>query len=205
MHIFTLEYQNPATLGNLPLSQKITAALFQSVTTRTAGFSSIDMNAMHDLTKYGMILLMFIGAGSGSTGGGIKITTFAVLFMSVVSVLRNRRDTEIFHRKVDRGVVVKSLSVALLGIHVVYITSFVLMIDSPDAGGVRILFEAVSAFSTAGLSCGVSLACGVAGKLALIFAMYVGRLGPLCFIIALNDREEKRAEEVIPSGRIMVG
>ncbi len=79
------------------------------------------------------------------------------------------------------------------------------MIDSPDAGGVRILFEAVSAFSTAGLSCGVSIACGVAGKLALIFAMYVGRLGPLCFIIALNDREEKRAVEVVPSGRIMVG
>ena len=205
IHVLAVEYNNPETLGALPVSQKITASLFQSITTRTAGFSSIEINATHDLTKIGMIMLMFIGAGTGSTGGGIKITTFAVLFMSVISVLRNRRDTEIFHRKVERSVVMKSLSVALLGMLVVYLTVFVLLLDSPDAGGVRILFEAVSAFSTAGLSCGVSVACGIAGKLALIFAMFVGRLGPLCFIIAINDREESRAEEVIPSGRIMVG
>ena len=205
IHVFALEYQNPSTLGGMPLSQKVTASLFQSITARTAGFSSVDMNAMHDLTKFGMILLMFIGAGSGSTGGGIKITTFAVLVMSVVSVLGNRRETEVFHRRVDRSVVMKSLSVALLGLFVVYLTAFVLLLDSPDAGGVRVIFEAVSAFSTAGLSCGVTAACGTAGRLALIFAMYVGRLGPICFIIALNNREEAKVDEVIPSGRIMVG
>lgn len=205
IHVFTVEYHNPATLGPMPLSQKITAALFQSITARTAGFSSIDMNAMHDLTKFGIMMLMFIGAGSGSTGGGIKITTFAVLVMSVVSVLGNRRDTIIFRRKVDRSVVTKSLSVALLGMVVVYLTAFVLLLDSPDAGGVRVLFEAVSAFSTTGLSCGVTAVCGTAGRLALILAMYVGRIGPLCFIVALNDREEDRIDEVVPNGRIMVG
>ena len=205
IHVFTIEYNNPATLGALPLSQKITASLFQSITARTAGFSSIDMNSMHDLTKLGMMMLMFIGAGSGSTGGGIKITTFAVLIMSVVSLLGNRRDTIIFHRKVERGVVIKSFSVALLGFVVVYLTTFFLLLDSPDAGGVRALFEAVSAFSTTGLSCGVTAECGTLGRLALILAMYVGRIGPICFIVALNDREEDRIDEVIPSGRIMVG
>ena len=205
IHIFMLENHNPATLGNLPFSQKVTASLFQSVTTRTAGFSSVDMNAMRDLTKMGMIVLMFIGAGSGSTGGGIKITTFAVLFMSVVSVLCNRRDTVILHRRVERGVVMKSLSVALLGVLVVYLTAFVLLLDQPDAGGSLVLFEAVSAFSTAGLSCGVTASCGIAGQLALVFAMFVGRLGPICFIVALNSREEDKSGEVIADGRIMVG
>lgn len=205
VHIFALEYENPATLGNLPLSQKITAALFQSITTRTAGFSSIDMNALHDLTKYGMILLMFIGAGSGSTGGGIKVTTFAVLFMSVVSLLCNRRETVIMHRRVDRSVVMKALSVALLGVLVVYLTVFLLLLDNPDAGGVRALFEAVSAFATTGLSCGVTASSGLLGQLALIFAMFVGRLGPICFIVALNAREEDKSGEVMSGGRIMVG
>ena len=205
VHIFTLEYQNPETLGSLPLSQKITAALFQSITTRTAGFSSLNLNAMHDLTKFGMVLLMFIGAGSGSTGGGIKVTTFAVLFMSVVSVLCNRRETVIMRRRVDRSVVMKALSVALLGVLVVYLTMFVLLLDNPDAGGVRALFEAVSAFSTTGLSCGVTASCGVIGQLALVFAMFVGRLGPICFIVALNAREEDKSGEVMPGGRIMVG
>ena len=205
VHVLALEYNNPETLGALPLPQKITAALFQSVTTRTAGFASVDMNALHDLTKYGMILLMFVGAGSGSTGGGIKITTFAVLLMSVISVLRNRRETVILRRRVDRSVVMKSLSVALLGVLVVYLTMFVLLLDQPDAGGTRALFEAVSAFSTAGLSCGVTAASGPAGQLALVFAMFVGRLGPICFVVALNDREEDKSGEVMPAGRIMVG
>ncbi len=91
VHVLSVEYNNPATLAPLPLSQKITAALFQSITARTAGFSSIDMNATHDLTKFGMVLLMFIGAGSASTGFGIKIKNFAVMFMIVFLVMRKRR------------------------------------------------------------------------------------------------------------------
>ena len=205
VHVFTLEYNNPATLGPLPLSQKITAALFQSITTRTAGFASVDMNALRDLTKFGMILLMFIGAGSGSTGGGVKITTFAVLVMSIVSVLTGKKETVIFRRRVDHTVVNKALAVSLLGMLVVYLTSFVLLLDTPDAGGVRVLFEAVSAFSTAGLSCGVTASCGAAGHLALVFAMFIGRIGPVCFVVSLGDREEMRGEEVLPEGRIMVG
>ncbi len=203
--VLGFEWKNTATLSPLPLPQKLTAALFQSITTRTAGFASLDIGSLQDVTKLFMLFLMFIGAGSGSTGGGIKITTFAVLFMSVVSVLCNRRDTVILHRRVERGVVMKSLSVALLGVLVVYLTAFVLLLDQPDAGGIRVLFEAVSAFSTAGLSCGVTASCGIAGQLALVFAMFVGRLGPICFIVALNSREEDKSGEVIADGRIMVG
>ena len=94
---------------------------------------------------------------------------------------------------------------ALLGVLVVYITVFLLLLDNPDAGGVRVLFEAVSAFATTGLSCGVTASCGVLGQLALVFAMFIGRLGPICFIVALNAREEDKSGEIMPEGRIMVG
>ena len=119
--------------------------------------------------------------------------------------MSGKKETVILRRRVDRTVVNKALAVSLLGILAVYLTAFVLLLDVPEAGGVRVLFEAVSAFSTTGLSCGVTASCGTAGHLALVLAMFIGRIGPVCFVVALGDREETRAEEVLPEGRIMVG
>lgn len=199
------EYKNKATIGSMPLTEKITASFFQSITTRTAGFASVDIGSLRDVTKIFMMFLMYIGAGTGSTGGGIKVTTFAVLAMTVVSVLTSKNDTVIFNRRVDKKVISKALSIALLGLLVVFIVSCIIVAETPESDGIDVFFEAVSAFSTAGLSSGVTASCHTAGLISLIIAMYIGRLGPICFIIALNNRDSENSFEVLPEGRIMVG
>ena len=199
------EFTNEKTLGNMPLWQKLLNALFQSVTARTAGFASVDIASMRDITKVIMMFLMFIGAGSGSTAGGIKITTFAVLAMTVVSELRNRDETTIFGKRVNRKIVSKSLTIAALGLVVVFVTSCILFIGNGEAGEINIIFESVSAFATVGLTAGVTGVMTTAGLLTMIVTMLIGRLGPICFIIALSIRDKKTSGEVLPEGRIMVG
>ncbi|MBQ5969861.1 MAG: hypothetical protein IKN72_08055 [Clostridia bacterium] len=203
--VLTFEFGNRATLGALSGPERVMAAFFQSVTTRTAGFASVDIAALRDVTKLCMIALMFIGAGSGSTGGGIKITTFAVLIMTVMSVLRGKSETVIFGRRVDARVVAKALAVAMLGILIVLAGTIILVLERPGFDGVDALFEAVSAFATTGLSSGVTAGTGVVGKIALVCMMYIGRVGPVCFIIALNRGDDEKRGEVLPEGRIMVG
>ena len=203
--VFVLEYRNMKTIASMPLSQKITAALFQSITTRTAGFASLDMASLRDVTKIIMMLLMFIGAGSGSTGGGIKTTTFAVLVMTVVSVIRNRKETVVLKKRVNHAVVAKSLAIALLSMLFVFLASCVLSWDIPSMNGTDLLFEAISAFSTCGLTAGVTAKAGTVGLWALIFTMYVGRIGPMCFVVALGSKNDDKENEIVPEGRIMVG
>ena len=202
--VFVLEYNNPQTLKPLPFNQKLTASLFQSVTTRTAGFASLDIASLGEVTKIVMMLLMFIGAGSGSTGGGIKTTTFAVLVMTVVSVIRSRKDTVVLKKRVSHAIVAKSLAIAALSMLIVFLATCVLSWDVRSTNGTDLLFEAVSAFSTCGLSTGVTAQAGTVGLWALIVSMYIGRIGPMCFVIALNSRKE-RDSEIVPEGRIMVG
>ena len=203
--VLAFEYGNEATLGALSGPERAFAAFFQSITTRTAGFASVDISSLRDVTKFCMIFLMFIGAGSGSTGGGIKITTFAVLIMTVASVVRGKNDTVIFGRRVDSRVVAKSLAVAILGLLIVLAGTIILVLERPDCGGVNATFEAVSAFATTGLSTGVTAGAGVIGKITLVLMMYVGRVGPVCFILALNRGDDEKRGEILPEGRIMVG
>ncbi len=202
---FVSEYTNVSTLGTMPLSQKLVAALFQSVTARTAGFASVDIASMRDISKIFMMFLMLIGAGSGSTAGGIKITTFAVIAMSVISIIRNRDETIILGHRVDRKTVMKSLAIAVLAMVVVFITSCLIFIDNPDTDGINVFFEAVSAFATVGVTAGVTSSVGTLGLLALVFTMFIGRLGPICFVIALNIRGDDKSGIIRPEGRIMVG
>lgn len=203
--VFVLEYTNKSSIAAFPFSQKITASLFQSVTARTAGFASLDMSSLHDVTKIIMMLLMFIGAGSGSTGGGIKTTTFAVLVMTVVSVIRSRKETVVLKKRVSHAVVAKSLAIAALSMLLIFLVSCVLSWDVPSMNGTDLLFEAISAFSTCGLTAGVTAKAGTLGLWALIFSMYVGRIGPMCFILALGSKKDDRESEIVPDGRIMVG
>lgn len=203
--VFALEYRNAATLGKLTLGEKITASLFQSITARTAGFASLDISSLNDVTKILMMLLMFIGAGSGSTGGGIKVTTFAVLVMTVVSVIRSRKDTVVLKKRVSHAVVAKSLAIAALSLLVVFCVTCVLSWDVPTANGTDLLFETVSGFSTCGLTAGITSKAGGVGLWALIFSMYVGRIGPMCFVIALNSKKDIDETVIVPEGRIMVG
>lgn len=201
---FVAEYGN-ITMKNFTLGEKITAALFQSITARTAGFASVDAAQMRDISKVFMMFLMFVGAGSGSTAGGIKITSFAVIVMSVVSVIKNRDETIVFGYRVDRKTVSKSLAIAVLGMFVVFVTSCLIFIDNPGTDGINVFFEAISAFATVGITSGVTGSVGPLGLISLIVTMFIGRLGPICFAVALNIRGDDKSGVVRPEGRIMVG
>lgn len=203
------EWDNPATLGALPtLGQKLGASWFHSVSCRTAGFNVFDLASMHDLTKVFSSLLMFVGAAPGSTGGGIKCTTLAVIFMTVWSVVQGRDETIIFHRKVDKSAVYKSLAVAMLSIVGVSVTAGIIVATmkvSHAVTGIDALFESVSAFATVGLSVGVTGVAKPIVKVLLIFLMYLGRLGPVSFFLALAMRANMSKKTILPEGKILIG
>lgn len=203
------EWGNPETLARLPVGQKVAAAYFQSVSTRTAGFNSIDIAAMNPLTKVIAMLLMFIGAAPGSTGGGIKVTTMAVMVMTVVSVVKGREDTVIMRRKVVKSTVYKALSIVSLAALLVIFAGGIIYFTTPEIkieSGIDALFEAVSAFATVGLSSGVTAIANVPSKLVLILTMFTGRVGPISFVLSLAAKAGgAKKNEVMPDGRIMVG
>ena len=204
-----LEWNNPATLKNMPVDDKIANAFFQSVTARTAGFNSVSVDGMTGATKLSSILLMFIGAAPGSTAGGIKVTTFVVLVMTVISVIRGREDTTVLGRRVDKLVVYKALAVfSLAGIAVAVSTSIIFF--SSDSlhhiSGIDALFESVSAFGTVGLSVGVTEVANSISRIALILTMFLGRVGPVSLALSLAMHgNNKHKGQVIPEGKILVG
>ncbi len=203
---FSFEYTNPNTFGKLSLGEKVLASFFQSVTTRTAGFNTVDFGAMRDPTKLFTCLLMFIGASPGSTGGGVKVTTFVVILMTVVAAFCNRRDTVVLKRKVDYGVVYKSLALVAVGIIVCIFTSAVIIIECPDVSTIDAIFEAVSAFGTAGVTAGATAKLGIVSKIVVIFTMFIGRVGSFSIFMAMTLKEnEKGDRNVLPNGEIMVG
>ena len=152
-----------------------------------------------------MIFLMIIGAGSGSCAGGIKVTTFLVLVMTVVSVIRGRDDTVVLGRRVAKQTVYKAMTIAALGLSAVVMNAAVNLISLPGLSGVDGIFEAASAFGTVGMTAGVPLQFGLAAKIATILTMFIGRIGPISFALALTIRGEGSGGEVLPEGRIMVG
>ncbi len=198
-----LEWNNPKTLGALTVPQRFLASYFQSVTTRTAGFNSIDMAGMGSVSKLLTVVLMFIGAAPGSTGGGIKVTTFTVLLLTVASVMRGRDETIIMKRKVDKQIVYKALAIMFLAGGLVLVTTFIIYFTM-DEESIDALFEATSAFGTVGLSVGISPRANTASKIAMILTMFLGRVGPVSLPLALAFRQHKR-HEVIPEGKILVG
>ncbi len=203
-----LEWNNPATLGGLSLPEKFSAAFFQSVTLRTAGFNSVDVNSLHSLTKLGSIVLMFIGAAPGSTAGGVKVTTFAVIVMTVVSVIRGKGDTIILKRRVEKNVVYKALAVVSIALFVVCISTITIYFSNPDPAevtGVNALFESVSAFGTVGISTGVTGVANAPSKIALILTMFIGRVGPVSLALALAMRGKPPRDVIVPDGKILVG
>ena len=203
-----LEWNNPDTLGGLPIADRFTAAFFQSVTLRTAGFNSVDVNSLHSLTKLGSIVLMFIGAAPGSTAGGVKVTTFAVIVMTVVSVIRGKDDTIILKRRVQKNVVYKALAVVSIALLVVCISSITIYFTNPDHAdvtGMNALFESVSAFGTVGISSGVTAVANIPSKIILILTMFIGRVGPVSLALALAMRGKPPKDVIVPDGKILVG
>ena len=202
------EWNNPATLGSMPLGDKLWASYFQSVTTRTAGFNTIDIPNLNPITKTLSMVLMFIGAAPGSTGGGIKVTTIAVVAMTVMSVIRGGDDTVVMRHKVPKSTVYRSLTILVLGGLLVIVAGSVMYFTIPENSietGIDAMFEAVSAFATVGISSGVTAVANVPSKLILILTMFTGRVGPISFVLSLAAKGTGNRNQVMPDGRIMVG
>ena len=205
-----LEWDNPATFGDLSVGEKLNAAFFQSVTTRTAGFNSVDYAAMTPIAKTVSMVLMFIGAAPGSTGGGIKGTTLVVIVMAIACVVRGEDETIIMKRRVPHQTVSKSLAIIMLGLLAVLISAGVIFFTEHKNGqmvsGIDAMFESVSAFGTVGLSVGVSNIANTISRLVLVLTMFIGRVGPVSLILSLAMRANRKDRQaILPEGKIMVG
>lgn len=201
--IMVFEWTNTATLGPLGGADTVMASFFQSAMTRTAGFNSIDTGAMTESSWLVTSVLMFIGGGSASTAGGIKVTTFGLLAFVMWSEARGDPEVMLFRRTAPSHVQRQALSVALLGLGAAVLGTFVVLSTS-DAGLSRSLFEAFSAAGTVGLSTGITPDLPTSGQLAVIVLMFLGRIGPITLFAALVLRQRKRLFH-LPEERPIIG
>lgn len=185
--IGTIEWTNPATLGPLPPEQRVLNALFESATLRTAGFTALDTGALVESTLFVVMALMFIGGASGSTAGGIKVNTFAVLLIAILSTIRGDPSATAFGRRIKHAVVYRALAVLLLAMAFVFVVGLGLTLTT-EATFVQTLFEAISAFGTVGASTGITPELSDPARLITSVAMFAGRLGPLTLVLALAAR-----------------
>ncbi len=191
-------------LASLPTGFRVLAAFFQSITPRTAGFNTVDISALSPATLFFLMILMFIGASPGSTGGGIKTTTFAVLVLTIVSRLAGRDKIHISGRSVPIMVVRAASMVLFLGLCVVAAGTLLLLIFEPDIPFMKLLFEEVSAFGTVGLSTGITPQLSTPSKIVIIITMFLGRIGPLTFLTAVLYRRQKSRIDYPPED-VMIG
>lgn len=202
--IYLFEYGNDKTLGTLSEAGKSLGAFFHAVTPRTAGSNTLPIADLTQSTLFLTIFLMFIGAGSGSTAGGIKITTFAVLIATVWSQLKGKEDVVLFRRRIELQTILKALTVAMCGLAIVIVVTFILSITEKGQNFIVYLFEATSAFGTVGLSMGLTPELSPIGRVLIIFTMFAGRLGPITLGFAIAKRRKKEAYRH-PKGNIMIG
>ncbi|WP_242871291.1 MULTISPECIES: TrkH family potassium uptake protein [Romboutsia] len=204
--ILVLEYNNPKTIGKLGFGGKVLASFFQSVTTRTAGFNTVNLTAMHENSLFIMIILMFIGAAPASTGGGVKVTTIATLVLTVKSFILGKEDIEVGERRIGTSIVRKSLGIFLIGIIVVLSGTIIITITDPSFSLIEAGFEVVSAFATVGLSLGGSPNLSTLGKIFIMLFMFMGRVGSLTIFMAIMSRKTKKNPPIrYPEGKIIVG
>lgn len=203
--ILIMEFANPDTLGPLPIGTKVMASLFQSATSRTAGFNTINIGGMYDTTLLSMIVLMFIGASPGGTGGGIKTTTFIAIALSVLSTYRSDPQVVFKGRTLPRDVIQKAWAVTTSALFLVFIILSILS-HTENSDLMTVFFEVTSAFGTVGLSLGLTPTLSDVGKMAIILTMFIGRLGPLTLAFVLSQKTNKQVAHIkYPDERIMIG
>ncbi len=200
--IFVLEHQSPC-MSTLSLSEKFMAALFQSVSTRTAGFNTIDFSSLKTSTLFFMSFLMFIGASPGSTGGGIKTTTFATVFLFVRAKLKGKTQVNVRGRRIPDETILKAFLIVAISATLVSFFAFMLILTE-EHGLIQVIFEVVSAFATVGLSTGITPALSVSGKLLIIVLMFIGRIGPLTMALSITT-QGSRVSIQYPETRVLVG
>jgi len=205
--VFALEFNNIDTIGNLDLSGKIQASIFQSVVPRTAGFNSIEIGSLRMPTVMVMIILMFIGGSSASTAGGIKVTTLGVILVSIYNFVKGKRDIEIFMKRIEYTTVIKAVSIVGIAVFLINVVTFILTLTEINKGFdyLDMLFETISAFATVGLSRGLTPELSNIGRILLSIVMFVGRLGPLTVAFAFLKQHKNIGNYMYPEGKIIIG
>ena len=202
--IMLFEYNNPLTLKEYSFFDKLQISLFQSVTTRTAGFATIAQENLTDSSAIVCLLLMFIGGSPVGTAGGVKTVTFAVILASAIACVRNQSNTNIFNRQITKAAISKALTVVFISFSIVFISTLLLSLVC-DASALDIMYETVSATATVGLTRNLTASLGGMGKLIIIATMYLGRVGPISLAIAFNFKKQNPDLIKDPVEEISVG
>ncbi|ADY25557.1 potassium uptake protein, TrkH family [Deinococcus proteolyticus MRP] len=204
-----MEWNNPATLGGLPLRDKLLAAWFQGVTPRTAGFNTLDYAQMTFAGLFYSMLLMLIGGNSGSTAGGIKTNTVFVMVVSAWSLIRGRKDAVVFDRRLGTDIILRAMSVGLLSLVMLALGILLLLLLNSHGEGelsfIQLVFEAVSAFATVGLSMNATALLNPAQELVIIALMFLGRIGPLTLAVAFAQRELPPPVRYPQTSEVLIG
>ncbi|WP_414620144.1 TrkH family potassium uptake protein [Calothrix sp. CCY 0018] len=201
---FLVEVRNTETIRNLSLRSQFLAAWFQSMTTRTAGFNSIDIGAMTNAGLFITIAFMFVGASPGGTGGGMKTTTIRVLTSCTKSILQGKQEVLLYERRIAVSLILKAVGVVVGSVTAVIICTILISITDPTFDFIQILFEVVSAYATVGLSTGITGDFSIWGKLILILTMYMGRVGVLLLMSAVLG-DPKPTNIHYPEENLLVG
>lgn len=202
---FILEFNNKESLGNLSLYQKVLASYFQSVTLRTAGFNTINLNNLKIPTVILYLALMFVGASPGSTGGGIKTTTLGVILFGIKNAITGKENIEYKRRRISWSTFNKACAILVISILYIFFALFLISIFDGDKGFIPLTFELISAFGTVGLSMGLTSKLSIITKLILIITMYIGRVGPLTIIYAISQKKKKEGKYKYPEETILIG
>ena len=201
---FAFEYNNPLTIKDYSLFDKVQAALFQSVTTRTAGFATIPQQNLTNSSAIVSLLLMFIGGSPVGTAGGVKTVTFAVLLTAALATIKNKNDASLFQRNISKQAVNKAVAVVSMSFLIMFLST-VLLSAVVDADALDILYETVSATATVGLTRNLTPFLNLWGKLIIIVTMYLGRIGPISLAVAFNTKKMSRNIVKNPVEEISVG
>lgn len=205
--MYALEHDNPGTMGNLDMSGKINASIFQAVNPRTAGYYSVPLGNLRMATAAITIVMMFIGGSPASTAGGIKTTTFGVLVVSVYNIVRGKKDFEVFERRIMPDTTIKAAAILFVSLALVLTVSIFLSITEEALGYdyLDILYETVSAFATVGLSRGMTPFLSNPGKVILSVLMFIGRVGPMTVAYALLKQNKNIGNYTYPEGKVIIG
>ena len=203
--IFLFESDNPATLGELSLADKMQVALFQSVTTRTAGFATVDQQALTPATTVLCLIMMFIGGSPVGTAGGVKTVTMLVLVVYAVSTIRGKREVGLFNRRIPKDALRKSVAVVAMSFLIAAVSTLILAAVTPHRDLADILYETVSATATVGLSRNLTATLTDAGKITVAVTMYLGRIGPISLAVAFGVSREKQNIVNNPTEPVSVG
>jgi len=202
--IFAFEYNNPQTIKDYTLLQKVEVSLFQSITTRTAGFATVPQENLTNASSVVCLLLMFIGGSPVGTAGGIKTVTFAVIIVAAIASIRNKEDTEVFGRRLTKQAVSKAVAVTCMSFIIMFVST-VLLSAVTDANALDIVYETVSATATVGLTRNLTTSLDSIGKLIIIITMYLGRVGPISLAVAFKSNKDNQNIVKNPIEEISVG